>query len=140
MKITARMEKWIETRLWNQISGNATITVRQIVSELTQLFHLELTAGSQRQVESKIEQIRFRVYKRRERWLHRRAEWARQVGVPERLIQRWFRAGWIDPGKPQAFKVLAGMIFERDYYFRFIEPAAGETAIPEDPAVCISKL
>ncbi len=140
MKITGRMEKWIETRLWNLMTGNASITVKQMVSELTNLFRLELTSGSRQQVETKIEQIRNRVYKRHERWLHRRAEWARQIGVPERMIQRWFRAGWIDPRKPHTFNVLAGMIFERDYYFRFIEPIDGETAIPEDPSVRITKL
>jgi hypothetical protein len=34
------------------------------------------------------------------------------LGVPERMIQRWFRAGWIDLSQPKTIHRLAGTIFE----------------------------
>ncbi len=140
MKLTGKMEQWIETRLWNQKIDNDSITIKQIISELTNLFGISLTPGTQKQLESKIEQIRSRIYKRHKRWLHRRAEWAKSLGVPEKMIQRWFRAGWIDPQKPDMVNVLSGMIFERDYYYRFIEPADAENKIPENPDISITSV
>lgn len=138
MKLTGKMEQWIETRLWNQKIDNDSITIKQIISELTNLFGISLTEGSQAQLESEIEKIRSRIYKRHKRWLHRRTEWAKRLGVPERMIQRWFRAGWIDPRNPETINILAGMIFERDYYYRFIESKDADDKIPEDPDISIT--
>ncbi|MBN1931442.1 MAG: hypothetical protein JW786_07525 [Desulfobacterales bacterium] len=140
MKLTGKMEKWIETRLWNRKVDNESITIKQIVSELTHLFGISLTPGTQKQLEVRIEQIRSRIYKRHKRWLHRRAGWAKNLGVPEKMIQRWYRAGWIDPQKPETINVLAGMIFERDYYLRFIESKDSDDIIPENPDISISSV
>ena len=138
MKPTSKMEQWIETRLWNQKIDNDSITIKQIISELTNLYGIRLTPGSRTRLESEIEKIRSRIYKRHKRWLYRRAEWAKRLGMPERMIQRWFRAGWIDPRKPETVKALEGMIFERDYYYRFIEPRDADDKIPEDPGISIT--
>jgi hypothetical protein len=138
MNLTGKMEQWIESRLWHLKIDNGTITIRQIVSELTSLFGISLTPGSQKQLEAEIGKIRSRIYKRHKRWLRRRAQWAGTLGVPERMIQRWFRAGWIDPGKPKTIRLLAGIIFERDYYHRFLEPMGADDKIPENPDVSIT--
>ena len=60
------------------------------------------------------------------------------MGLPEKMIQRWFRAGWIDPQKPETINALEGMIFERDYYYRFIAPRNTDDKIPEDPNISIT--
>jgi len=107
MKLTGKMEQWIESRLWHLKIDNGTITIRQILSELTSLFGISLTPGSQKQLEAEIGKIRSRIYKRHKRWLRRRAQWAGTLGVPKKMIQRWFRAGWIDPGKLETIHRLA---------------------------------
>jgi hypothetical protein len=140
MKLTGRMEQWIETRLWNRKVENAPIAIRQIVAELANLFGIDLTPGTKRQMAVEIDRIRSRVYKRHKRWLARRAEWAKNLGVPERLIERWFRAGWIDPGKPAHIKALTGILFERDYYFRFIEKKDADDRIPGNPDISITAI
>ena len=140
MKLTARMEKWIETRLWNQKLINEPITISQIISELTNLYGIRLTPGTQKKLEAKIEQIRSRIYKRHKQWVNRRSEWARDLNVPEQLVQRWFRAEWIDIQKKGALSAIKGIIFERDYYFRFIEPMNAEGKIPEDPEISITRV
>ena len=37
------MERWIETRLWNQKVKNESITIRQIIFELSALFKINVT-------------------------------------------------------------------------------------------------
>jgi len=73
------MEQWIETRLWNQKIDNGSITMKQIISELTNLFGIRLTPGSKTQLKSEIKEIRSRIYKRHKWWLYRRAEWAKRL-------------------------------------------------------------
>jgi hypothetical protein len=140
MKLTGKMEQWIESRLWHLKIENSTITIRQVISEMTNQFGISLTPGSQKQLKAEIDKIRSRIYKRHKRWLHRRAQCAKTLGVPEKMIQRWFRAGWIDPGKPENISRLAGIIFERDYYHRFLEPKGASDKIPEDPDISITSV
>jgi hypothetical protein len=140
MELTLKMEKWIESRLWNQKVKNESVTIRQIISELTNLHGMTLTPGASKQLERKIEQIRSRIYKRYKKWLNLRSEWSTQLGLPEKLIQRWYRRGWIDPRKPDSLPNLMGMIFERDYYLRFIEKKRMGDRIPEDPDVSLSTI
>ena len=134
------MEQWIETRLWNQKVKNEPIIIKQVSSELCSLFGLTMTPKAQRDLEAKIEKIRFRIYKRYGRWISLRSEWATRLGLPEKMIQRWFRAGWIDPQKSETVNILAGMIFERDYYYRFIAPRDADDKIPEDPGISITSV
>ncbi len=94
----------IETRLWKKRLSNDSITTSQIVSELNRLFRITLAPRTRVQLESKIEQIRSRIYKRHKRWCIRRDEFARNLGVPGKLVERWFRAGWINPYNPAQIK------------------------------------
>ena len=138
MKLTAKMERWIETRLWNLRIENQPIHLKRIASELTGEFGINLSSGEQRNLEKAIDQIRYRVYKRHERRRIRKKELARRLGVHERLIERWFRAGWIVPGNEESEKLANGIILERDYYLRFIKPKGNGNEIPENPDVCIT--
>ncbi|MBU0994160.1 MAG: hypothetical protein KJ737_16845 [Proteobacteria bacterium] len=56
------------------------------------------------------------------------------------MIQRWFRAGWIDLKNPETLTILSGMIFERDYYHRFIAPKGEDGKIPENPDISITRI
>ena len=140
MNLSPRMEKWIETRLWNLKVKNRPIIIRQISSELIDFFKLRVTYKTREDLMSEIEKIRFRIYKRYKKWCDLRKEWAEQYGLPEQLIQRWYRKGWIDPKKPDTFYDIMNMIVERDYYFRFIEYQNIDKEIPEDPDISLSKL
>jgi DNA-binding transcriptional regulator YiaG len=118
--------------------SNDSITTSQIVSELNRLFKITLAPRTREQLESKIEQIRSRVYKRHKRWCVRRDEFARNLGVPGKLVERWFRAGWIDHNNPAQIKAFLHTQFERDYYFRFIKPKGEDDQISEDPDISIT--
>ena len=138
MDVTKKMERWIETRLWNQKVKNESITIRQIIFELSALFKIDVTPWTYNKLERKIEQIRSRIYKRYKKWLILRSEWATQLALPEQLIQRWYRRGWIDPQKPDGLSNIMGIVFERDYYLMFIEKKKIDDQIPEDPDVSLS--
>ena len=43
MDVIKKMERWIETRLWNQKMKNESITIRQIIFELSTLFKIDVT-------------------------------------------------------------------------------------------------
>ena len=88
MDITKKMERWIETRIWNQKMKNESITIRQIIFELSALFKIDVTPGTYNKLERKIEQVRSRIYKRYKKWLTVRSEWATQLALPEQLIHR----------------------------------------------------
>ena len=94
----------IETRLWKKRLSNDSITTSQIVSDLNRLFRITLAPRTREQLESKIEQIRSRIYKRHKQWRIRWDEFTRNLGVPGKLVERWFRAGWIDPYNPAQIK------------------------------------
>ena len=138
MNLTKKMERWIETRLWNQKVKNESITIRQIIFELSTLFKIDVTPETYNKLERKIEQIRSRIYKRYKKWLTIRSEWAIQLALPEQLIQRWYRRGWIDPQNQNNLPDLMGIIFERDYYIAFIQNKNIDDQVPDDPDCSLS--
>ena len=117
---------------------NESITIRQIIFELSVLNKIDITPGTYNKLELKIEQIRSRIYKRYKKWLTLRSEWSTQLALPEQLIQRWYRRGWIDPQKPDSLSNIMGIVFERDYYLMFIAKKKIDDQIPEDPDVSLS--
>jgi hypothetical protein len=138
MNLSPKMEKWIKNRLWNLRVKSEPMAVQQISSELIDFFGLKLTAKTEKDLISEIEKIRYRTYKRYEKWKALRKEWATQLALPEQLIQRWYRKGWIDPQKKDNLSDLMGIIFERDYYLAFIAKKNIDDQIPEDPDVSLS--
>ena len=138
MDITKKMERWIETRIWNQKMKNESITIRQIIFELSALFKINVTPGTYNKLERKIEQVRFRIYKRYKKWLTVRSEWATELALPEQLIQRWYCRGWIKSLNEDTLSDLKGIIFERDYYLMFIEKKKIDDQIPVDPDIGLS--
>ncbi len=140
MKLTQKMERWIESRLWNLKIENQPIHLKRVASELVSEFGITLSSGEEKNLEGAIDQIRYRVYKRYERRQSRKTELARKLGLPEKMIERWFRAGWIVPGNQKSEALAIGIIFERDYYCRFIAPKRVGDRIPEDPDVSITSI
>jgi hypothetical protein len=109
MDLTKKMERWIETRLWNQKVKNESITIREVIFELSVLFKIDVTPGTYNNLERKIEQTRSRIYKRYKKWLTLRSEWSTQLALPEKLIQRWYRRGWIDPQNQESLPNIMGI-------------------------------
>ena len=138
MDITKKMERWIETRIWNQKMKNESITIRQIIFELSALFKINVTSGTYNKLERKIEQVRSRIYKRYKKWLTVRSEWANELSLPEQLIHRWYCRGWIKSLNEDTLSDLKGIIFERDYYLMFIEKKKIDDQIPIDPDIGLS--
>ena len=138
MDITKKMERWIETRIWNQKMKNESITIRQIIFELSALFKINVTPGTYNKLERKIGQVRFRIYKRYKKWLTLRSEWATELALPELLIHRWYCRGWIKSLDEDTLSNLKGIIFERDYYLMFIEKKKIDDQIPIDPDIGLS--
>ena len=140
MNLTPRMEKWIETRLRNLRVKNEPMIIQQVITEFIDFFKLDVTRETKNDLISEIEKIRYRTYKRHKKWLTIRAEWATQLALPEKLIQRWYRNGWIHPQNQDNLSDIMGIIIERDYYLRFIANQNIDDQIPEDPDVSLTNV
>ena len=126
----ARMQQWIETRLWTLKEEKKSKSGRVIIRELSGFFSIKLTAYQVRNLLRVIEKLRDRVNKRFRRHAKIRSYLATILDVDPRLIQRWEHGGLIDLGNNHAVKRLTALFVERDYT-RIIEPHE----IPTDPQV-----
>jgi hypothetical protein len=122
-----RLEKWADTRLWNSKFSNEKLTTRALIQSATGFFKINLNPNQSNALAHRIEQIRDRVDKRYKRYVRIRARLAGEWMVPPSLIDRWYRAGWIEMA-PQALRRLTNLFIERDYT-RMISPEI----IPIDP-------
>ena len=82
MKLTQKMEQWIESRLWKKKLNNDYITIGRIVSELKRLLRITLTFQRREELEYKIKQIRSRIFKRHQRLCHCRDDDSETYEVP----------------------------------------------------------
>jgi hypothetical protein len=116
-----RVQKWIETRLWNLKQEGKSKSGRGIIQELSGYFSIDLTPYQVGNLLNVIHKLRERVNKRFKRHVKIRSILAKTWGVDPRLVVRWEHNGMIDLGNHHAIKRLTLLFLERDYT-RIIEP------------------
>lgn len=92
----AKIEKYLSSRLWNARLDGRSISLTQLMEEVERFHDIDLdnTATNYR-VRRLIARIRRRIARRYCEWKARRRQWAAILGVPEELIETWYKEGLI---------------------------------------------
>jgi len=92
-----KLDKYIETRLWNAKlkNPNKTVPTRIIIQELIRYYGLEDRAKSDSHLRKMVKLARRRVYRKRTWLRHISESMANEHGIPTYLIQKWVILGYI---------------------------------------------
>lgn len=128
--LTQKMKKWIEARVTNAREVETRISTKGLISEIEGMFHIGTPNKKfERELEAEIERARYRIRKRRKQWKDLRSKMAKDLRVPEKMVERWKLKGFITSCTAPAMDGCVNIVREHAFYTNL---PMTEDMIPDD--------
>ena len=103
-----KIEKYLSARLWNARLDGKSVRLTQLMEEVGRYHDIDLdNTTTNYHVRRLIARIRRRIARRYSEWKARRRQWAAILGVPEELVETWYKEGLVrNKGEVDRLKVI----------------------------------
>lgn len=132
-----RAETWLEERLWAYKKQGRTVSTEMLLTQFADYAGTRFKKRTKERLEKIAARVRNRIIKRNSAWLKKRPKYAEELGVSEKLIQRWFVLGWISMENEWQMSMENLLKLMRERYFVLSRPNFPDEMIDYDRERCL---